>query len=121
MVYSDDSEPRLTGHLHVLVPGHTPSDILHIALAVVVVDRCHVREDLRAVETDPVEGGVGKVVIIVPRQLLGEEVVTASEAGDLRELTRVADCRVSSALNKLDRHSHVSGRTKVLHLNPNRL
>lgn len=80
-------------------------------LAVVVVHGRHVGQDLTTVQTDPIESGVregvsagcvsrrsklpyhacGQVSRVVPRQLLGKEVVRARESGNLRELTRVPD------------------------------
>jgi hypothetical protein len=73
---------KLTGDFVILVTGHTSSDIIDVTpaisnqatnedraggdlLAVVVVDRSHVGQDLTAVEPNPVESGMGEVVSAV--------------------------------------------------------
>ena len=81
-----EEEQCLGGNFEVLVTSHPTSNVRHVTLRVVVVDRGHVGQDLTRVDADPVEGRVREVVRIVPRQLLRKEAGASRQTSDLREL-----------------------------------
>jgi len=68
-------------------------------------------EDLTAVEGDPVEGGMGKVVDVVPAQFLREESAHASQSTQLREL-----CRVPKGIRKPESCASLTEATLVISL-----
>lgn len=72
--------------VHGLVLGDTASHIAEVCLGSVGFSRCHMTDDLTAIERDPVECGVWEVVDVVPAEFLGEESRHASESTNLREL-----------------------------------
>ena len=78
--------------VHRLVLTDAPFDVAEVSLRGVSLRRRHVTNDLAAVQRHPVERSVGEIVDIIPAEFLGEETVHASQAAELRELTRVSKC-----------------------------
>jgi len=48
----------LRRNFKVLIARLTPPDLVHVRLSVIFVHWCHMGQDLAAIETDPVEGGM---------------------------------------------------------------
>ncbi len=86
-----EDEERGVVLVHGLVPLDASLDVAEFGTGRVGLGGRHVAHNLRAIQGDPVEGGVGEVVDVVPAQLLGQEAVHASEAAELRDLGRVSE------------------------------
>ena len=63
----------------------TPDDLPCREVAVVRVRRREVREDCRPVDAFPHEGVVRRLVGVVPRELLGQEILSARLGDELRQ------------------------------------
>ncbi len=79
------------GALVVLEVAHVIEELLHRGVPVVGVRGREVGEHAAAVDPLPEEGVAGRLVELVPGELLGEEETDARPAHDLRERARVSE------------------------------